>query len=256
MGARATASFSRDTFLYAAAASTANGGSETAPTNTSLLLTSAPDGSDIWGLSALANATGGSANRVDTFVSPDGGTTFQLLPFRALLAAFTLSATADLVPANMAAPNTIPLGPTNPFVLGGKPDLQNLIMAQSVQSDNPLYFRGGESEGSANAHTLPYCVNSAGTELGASPAYGSIVDFVCGQGLPNTTTTTIAPGLQAATPLRRKSGTELSANDLFAGMKYRMWFDATFWRLVMTPRLYIAISQSQGVTAQVWGAHR
>ena len=249
-GPRNTLSLVQYVRNYGIQLSTANT-NYTTPTTPGLLWTAGPDGSQIWNLAVTPTATVTTANQMQFFSSPDGGTTFNVLPFGAVMATYTMAQNTALPITNVSMPNGVPMGPSNPLVLSGVTDYQVLSYAQSTLSEPTTTYYGGKSFGTANAQTLPYCYNEAGTLLSASPATGTIVDFEAG--LTNTTTTTIAPGSQVATAIKRTSATQLSASDLTAGFRYRMVFDGAEWILLLTQRLYFAMGQAQAVVATAWG---
>lgn len=253
MTTRNTGSFIQSPRSYSIQLATANT-NYTTPTTPGLLWIAGPDGSDISEIAVTPTATVTSANQMQFFASPDGGTTFNLLPFGAVMATYTMAQTTALPITYIPMPNNQPMGTSNPFVLTGVTNYPTFAMVQSTLTDLATVFYGGKSFGTANAQTLPFCYNTAGTILGASPATGSIVDFECG--ITNTTTATIAPGSQIATAIKRSSGTNLSAGDLTVGFRYRMVWDGTEWILLLTQRLYFAMGQAQGVCATAWGYDR
>lgn len=250
MSIRNTGSFPQVPRLYSLQFSTANT-NYTTPTTPGLLWVAGPDGSEVWGISAVPSATINTANQIQLFTSPDGGTTFNLFPASTVMGTYTMAQTTALPVTNMVNPNGVPLGPTNPFVLAGATGLEQLVYAQSTLSEPTWYYQGGVTQGTANAQTMPYAVNSAGTELTASPAYGTILDFTAGA--TNTSTTTIAPGLQGAVGIKRTASVQLSAGDLTIGFRYRAWWDGTEWILMLTQRLYCAQGQAQASVFSAWG---
>ena len=255
MSIRNTGSFAQNPRNYGIQLSTANTNYST-PNTPGLLWVAGPDGSEIYELAVIAAATVTTANQIQYYASPDGGTTLNLLPIGGVMSTYTLAQTTALpvVTANM--PNALPMGPSNPLLLSGIADDITLSYAQSTLSELTSYYRGGVSQGTANAQTLPNCYNSSGTLLSATPATGTIVDFTAGATLTNTTTTTIAPGSQIATALKRTTATQLSAGDVTAGFRYRMVFDGTEWILRITQRLYCAMGQAQTCYFTAWGADR
>lgn len=228
----------------------------TTPSAPGLLWVAGPDGSDIIELAVIPNATVTTANQIQLYTSRDGGTTFFLLPMSGAMQTYTMAQNTALPVTVPAMPNGLPMNPSNPLSLAGITTINNLSYAQSTLSELTNYYYGGVSQGTANAQTLPYCYNSAGTLLSATPATGTIVDFEAGLGLTNTTTATIAPGSQIATTINRTSSVGLSAGDLTAGFRYRMTFDGTRWILGITQRLYFAMGQAQLTTATAWGFDR
>lgn len=227
------------------------------PTGVVLLWQAGPDGSDIWDISVIPAATVTTANQMQFFNSPDGGTTFNFLPLSAAMATYTMAQTTAAPVTHIPHPNGVPMGPTNPWVLGGVPGPFNLTTTQSAVTEALNYYVGQvPTAGTANAQTLPLAYNSAGTLLGATPATGSILDFVAG--LTCTGSTTFAPGGQVATTMKRTVGAlaNLSAGDLTAGFRYRAVFDGTQWDLLVAQRLYFAMGVSQAVVASVVGCDR
>ncbi len=237
---------------YAIQLSTANT-NYTTPATPGLLWQAGPDGSQIWGVSVTPTATVATANQIQLFVSPDGGTTFNLLPVSAVQATYTMAQTTALPTQLLLFPGGVPITPVNPLPLSGLTDDFTMSYANSTLSELTNYYRGGVSQGTVNAQTLPACYNSSGTLLAASPATGTIVDFTAGATLTNTTTTTIAPGSQIATALKRTTATQLSAGDITAGFRYRMIFDGTQWILRIAPRIYCAQGQAQANVFSAWG---
>lgn len=248
-GPRNTLSLPQYPRMTSAQLATANT-SYTSPTNVALMIVAGPDGTQCENMSAVPTATVSTANQLQFFQSPDGGTTFNLLPFGAVMATYTMAQTTAYPATSIVMPNGLPIGPSNPFYMSGLSDYEALSYAQSTLSEPTTTFYGGKSFGTVNAQTLPYCFNESGTILPASPATGTIVDFEAG--LTNTTTTTVAPGLQGATAIKRNSATQLSAGDLTVGFRYRMVFDGTEWILGITNRLYAAQGQAQATCFTAW----
>lgn len=213
-----------------------------------------PDGSDLWQIAATITANQASANQVQLFQSPDGGTTFNFMPLSALLAAGNIAQTTQATTANFVMPNTVPMGPTNPLIIGGRGLPFTYPTTNSVQTESTLYFTCQFSTTGTTAQVCANCYNASGTQLGASPATGTIVDFQAG----GTTSgaTTVAFGLQSATSIKRTSAVALSSGDITTGFVYRAIYDGTEWILLLTDRIYAAIGQSQASTVSVWGAHR
>lgn len=228
----------------------------TTPTTPGLLWVAGPDGSDIIEMAIAPTATVTTANQMQFYTSPDGGTTFNLLPMSAVMATYTMAQTTAIPITIPPMPNGLPMSQSNPLTLAGVGNYPTFSMAQSTFTDLATVYYGGRSFGTVNAHTLPFCYNTSGTLLSATPTAGTIVDFECGQGLTNTSTTTIAPGSQIATAIKRTSATQLSAGDLTQGFRYRMIWDGTEWILLLTTRLYFAMGQAQGVVATAWGFDR
>jgi hypothetical protein len=253
MSLKSIGAFGQFPRLFTATAGTANGGTLTAPTNTVLLGPAGPDGTDLIQLAAIASVSQTSANLVNLYQSPDGGTTLLPLP---LQASFAASAAAGTV-ANFTFPNAVPIGPQNPLELQGIRGAFTHTLAQSALTESANWYVGvGEGGGTANAQALAAIYNTAGTQLSATPATGTIVDYT--PGVTNTTTTTVKLGLAGSGVAinRVGSSTGLSANDLLAHNPYRMYFDGTEWILLITYRLYIGVSVSQAVHVTGWGFDR
>ena len=227
----------------------------TAPTNTALLWVAGPDGSDVEGISAAANANQGSANQAQFFLSPDGGTTFNVLSLSAALASGNIGQTTALQSANFNLPSGVPMGPSAPLRLAGVPSGFVRTLTQGALTDSALYYRGLlPTQGTVNAQVLAAVYNAAGTQLSATPATGTIVDLIAG--LTNTSAATIQLGAAGSgVALKRSVGAlaNLSAGDLTANFPYRLIFDGTEWCVLITTRLYAAIGQAQGVTVTAWG---
>lgn len=255
MSIKNTGAFGQFPRLNSIQLSTANT-NYTNPTTPGLLWVAGPDGSEIHELAIAPTATVTTANQMQFFTSPDGGTTFNLLPMSAVMAVYAMAQTTAIPVTVPVMPNGVPMGPTNPLMLPGIFDDITHSYAQSTLSELTNYFHGGVSQGTVNAQTLPNCVNGAGTALGAAPATGTIVDFTAGAALTNNAGMTIAPGAQVATAIKRTAATALSAGDVTAGFRYRMVFDGTQWILRMTTRLYFAMGQAQAVVATAWGVDR
>ena len=259
MSVRNTASLTQVPFNYQGQLTTANT-NYTSPSNTIILAQAGPDGSDIWGLAAVANANQSSANQVQLFISPDGGTTFNFLPLTAAIASGNITQTAGAALVNFNHTNGVPLGPTNPFVLGGRGGGFTYPMTNSVVTESTSYYKAyAPTTGTANAQTQAICFNASGTQLAAGAA-GVIVDFQAG--LTTTTTGTLAFGAQTGQTAKRSAQgaapANLAAGDLTAGFWYRAIWDVanTQWLVLITDRLYAAIGETQGVTVSCWGAHR
>lgn len=202
------------------------------PTNTALVAVAGPDGALITRLSAMPTTTQ-LDTQLQVFLSKDGGTTFDLLT-TAKMSAQTPTTTTQLTPTAVTQVDGTPLSDVNPIPLAGVTDYGSTIID------------GGTSQGSVNAQTLPFA--SSVTALTA----GLVVDFEAG--LTNTLTTTLTVGTAtAASVVWDKSGAALSAGDLTTGFRYRVWCDGSFWRLMITDRLYAAMSVTVNnvrVTAQ------
>lgn len=254
MSTRNTGSFPQRPFSYQIQLSTANS-NYTAPTTPGLLYQAPPDGGDIWDISVTPTATVTTANQMQFFGSPDGGTTFNLLPFGAVMATYTMAQTTALPITHMPHPNGVPMGPTNPWIVPGVPGAFTNTMSLSQLTDASNFYVGQvPTGGTVNAQTLALAYNTSGTQLAAAPATGTILDFVAG--LTNTAATTIAPGLQAATAIKRAASTGLSAGDITAPFRYRAVFDGTEWILLLGYRIYFAMGQAQAVVASITGADR
>lgn len=214
------AAFAQYRRTYQTVLTTANGGTLAAPTNTGLLSVAGPDGSLITRLTAQARATI-TATQMQLYLSKDGGTTLNLINTGAYAAATSLTST-QLTGFTGTQLDGSGLSEVNPIPLSG---------VTNYGTSAPTY--GGTSQGSANAQLLPFA--SSITTLTA----GTIVDFEAG--LTNTLTTTLTVGsATAASVVRDASGAALSAGDITAGFRYRVWCDGAFWRLMMTDRLYVA----------------
>jgi len=216
------AAFTQFRRMYAATTTTANT-SYSAPTNLSLLSVAGPDGSLITHLSSVPRATV-TTTQLQFFLSKDAGTTYSLVT-TSLMQGSTPTASSQITPVAVTQIDGSTISEVNPLPLGGVTDFS---------TSSPTY--GGVTQGSANAQTLTF---AAVTALTAK----TIVDFEAG--LTNTTTMTLAVGTSgAASVIRDSSGAALSAGDITAGFRYRVWCDGSFWRLMMTDRLYVG----QGVT--------
>lgn len=234
------------------ALATANSTYTGAITTPGLLWVAGPDGSEIWDISVTPTATVTTANQMQFYMSPDGGTTNNLLPLGAVMAIYTMAQTTALPITHMPHPNGLPMGASNPLIVGGHSTYNGLAQIQSMQTPIALQYDGGISQGTANAQTLPFAYNAAFTLMGASPTTGSIIDFECG--ITNTGTTTIAPGGQSATAIKKGAAlANLVAGDLTAGFRYRAVWDGTEWVLLITNRIYFAMGQAQAVVASAWG---
>lgn len=238
---------------YSIQLSTANT-NYTAPVTPGLLWVAGPDGSDIWNLSVIPTATVTTANQMQFFTSPDGGTTFNFI-LSGVMPTYTMAQTTAAPVLYIPHPNGVPLGPTNPLILTGVTDIEALTYAQSTLSEPTTSYFGGVTQGTANAQTCPYAFNSALAILGTTPATGTVIDFEAGS--TNTAACTLVVGNQTGTPsIKRASGTALSAGDLTKGFRYRAWWDGTEWILLLTQRLYFAQGQAQATVATAWGADR
>lgn len=233
MAIQNVAAFAQYRRIYAATVTTANGGSLSAPTNTALLAVAGPDGSLITHLSAVPRATV-TATQMQYYISKDGGTTFNFLT-TGLMAATTVTTSAQITPLAIAQVDGTLLSEINPISLSG---------VTNFGTSNPTF--AGITQGSVNAQLLPFA--SSVTALTA----GTIVDFEAG--LTNTSATTLTIGTSAATSVvRDSSGAALSAGDITAGFRYRVWTDGSLWRLMVTDRLYVAtgITLASGITSIV-----
>jgi hypothetical protein len=218
----ATAAFAQYRRCYDAVTTTANSTYSGAVTNTALLAVAGPDGSLVTRISSIPRATV-TATQMQLYRSKDGGTTFQFFT-TALMAAYTMLQTTACTPTNFNNMDGTTLSETNPIPLTGMTDFDD------TTTD------AGTSGGSANAQTLPFANVSALTQY-------SVFDFEAG--LTNTAGTTLQFGTTAATSVVRDiSGAALSAGDITAGFRYRVWYDGSNFRLIITDRLYVA----QGVT--------
>lgn len=219
-----TAAFAQYRRIFEAVNTTANGGTLAAPTNTALLYTAGPDGSLITKLSSMPRATN-TATQVQIYKSPDGGTTFNLLN-TALIPANTVTTSAQVSGIATTQLDGTVLNEGNPLALTGRSSLTTSLQSTPVQ--------GGTSQGAANVQTLPGAIGVTALTSGI------VVDFEAG--LTNSTTTTLGIGTAtAAAVVRDNSGAALSAGDITAGFRYRVWCDGTSWRLIMTDRLYVAV---------------
>lgn len=217
------AAFAQYRRAYSATTTTANGGTLAAPTNTALLSVAGPDGALITRISSVPRATV-TATQMQFYLSKDGGTTLSLLT-TSLMSAATVGASSQITPTAVTQVDGSVISETNPIPLTGVTDFS---------TSAPTY--AGTSGGSVNAQTLPYSTLSTLT-------VNTIIDFEAG--LTNTTGMTLTVGSTAATTVVRDiSGAALSAGDVTAGFRYRAWCDGSFWRLMLTDRVYVA----QGVT--------
>jgi hypothetical protein len=222
-----TAGFAQYRRTYNALTTTANTTYTASPTNSALLYVAGPDGSLITRISSIPRATV-TATQMQLFMSPDGGTTNYFYN-SVLMAAYTMAQTTACTPTAFTQPDGSQLYDANPIPLGGQTAFYNTVSTTPTQ--------GGTSQGSANAQTLPEAIGIT------SLVKGTVIDFEAG--LTNTATATLTVGTSAATSLVRDyNGAALSAGDITTGFRYRVWYDSSYWRLVITPRLYIA----QGVT--------
>lgn len=224
-----TASFTQYRRAYDAVTTTANStysGSSSTISNAALLSVAGPDGSLVIKISSIPRATV-TATQMQLFRSKDGGATLQF--FNSVLlasAGYTMAQTTAAPVTTFTQVDGTTISETNPIALTGK---------NGFGSTTPT--AGGTSTGSANAQTLPFATGYT------SLTNGSVVDFECG--LTNSGAATLAVGTTIATSVVRDyNGASLSAGDLTAGFRYRVWYDGTVWRLAITDRLYIA----QGVT--------
>lgn len=219
-----TAAFAQYRRNYTAVTTTANTTLTGSPTNTALLYAAGPDGSLITRLSSIPRNTLATDTQVQIFRSLDGGTT-KLLLMTGELNAVAASTSAQLTGLAFPQVDGSDIYEANPIPLGGQSAFVN-----SVSSSPTL---GGTSQGSANAQTLPFAVSVT------SLVTGTVIDFEAG--LTNTSSMTLAIGTSAATSVVRDfSGATLTAGDITAGFRYRVWYDGSFWRLVITDRLYVA----------------
>lgn len=213
------AAFAQYRRTYSATVTGANTNYST-PANTALLAVAGPDGALITRLSAVPRADV-TANQMQLFLSKDGGTTFSFMT-SALMSAYTFTPSSQVSPIALTQLDGTLISETNPLPLSGVTD---------YGTSAPTW--GGASRGSANAQTLAFA--SSITALTA----GLVVDFEAG--LTNTTTMTLAIGTSVATSVVRDvTGAALSAGDITAGFRYRVWCDGSFWRLMLTDRLYVA----------------
>lgn len=222
-----TAGFAQYRRIYSATTTTANSTYTTSPTNTALLYVAGPDGTLITRISSIPRATV-TATQMQLFISYDGGTTLQFLN-SALMSAYTMAQTTNCSPTAFLQVDGSQLYDANPMPLGGQTAFYTTVSTTPTQ--------GGTSGGSANAQTLSAAIGVTAITSGL------IVDFEAG--LTNTTTMTLQVGSGPVTAVVRDyNGAALSAGDITAGFRYRVRSDGSQWRLVVTPRLYIA----QGVT--------
>lgn len=234
-----TAAFAQYRRIYSAVTTTANTTLTASPTNTALLYVAGPDGSLITRIFSVPRATLSTDTQIQLFLSPDGGTTNYLFN-TAELPAVTIGTSAQIAGISMTQTDGSTLFEANPIPLGGQSAFVN-----SVSSAPTL---GGTSRGSANAQTLPFAVGVT------SLVTGTVVDFEAG--LTNTSSTTLTIGSSAATSVVRDyNASALSAGDITAGFRYRVWYDGSFWRLVVTPRLYVAqaVTLASGIATTVQG---
>lgn len=251
MSMKNTGTFVQYPRTYTIQHSTANT-NYTTPTTPSILWQAGPDGSQIWGISVTPTATVTTANQIQLFLSPDGGTTFDLLPISAFQPTYTMAQTTALPTQLLLFPGGVALSPTNPLPLGGVSTMNNLSYANSTLSELATYFYGGQTSGTANAQLCPYAFNSSGTLATGTPTTGSIVDFEAT--LTNTAAMTLKVGTQTGTPaLVRASGTNVSAGDITKRFRYRATWDGTQWVLMLTPRIYVGQGQAQANVFSAWG---
>lgn len=222
-----TAGFAQYRRIFSAVTTTANSTYTSPPSNQALLYVAGPDGSLITRISSIPRATV-TATQMQLFLSPDGGTTFNFFS-SVLMSAYTMAQTTACNPIAFTQVDGSQIYDANPLPLGGQTAFYNTVSTLPVQA--------GTSGGSANAQTMPEAIGiSALTK-------GLIVDFEAG--LTNSGATTLTIGTSPATSVVRDySGSALSSGDLTAGFRYRVWYDGSLWRLIITPRLYVA----QGVT--------
>lgn len=219
-----TAAFAQYRRSFETIATTATA-SLTAPTNTKLLYVAGPDGSLLTKVFSVPLATNVS-NQVQFYKSPDGGTTFNLMQ-TTLCPANTVTTSSQISGVAMPQLDGTALSESNPLALGGKTSLETSLQSAPIS--------GGTSQGSVNAQTLPAAISVS------SLVKGTIVDFEAG--LTNTLATTLTIGTAAAAAVVRDyNGAALSAGDITAGFRYRVWYDGTSWRLVVTDRLYVGIA--------------
>lgn len=236
---------------YSVNIATASGGSLTVPTNTGLLFVAGPDGADIWQMGAIATATQTSANTLEFFTSADFGATFSALPMTGAFAASAAVAAA----VNIALPNTVPGGPTNPLLLGGSIGAFTHAMQSSALTESASWFCGQyPSAGTVNAQTIAQCYNTAQTAYGVAQVQGRMIDFTAG--LTNSGAMTLAVGGAAAVAVTTSAGSALAGNEVTKGFRYRVIDTGSSYILLPTQRLYVAMTQSQGVTVTAWGADR
>jgi hypothetical protein len=185
-----------------------------------LVGTIGPDGGLMTKASAIPLATV-TITQLQLFISRDGGGSLQL--FNTIqMPAYTMAQTTTAAPTNFTQVDGSTYSESDGYPLTGV----------NTFGVTPIF--GGVTAGSANALTLPYA------SIPASPTVGTVVYFEATT--TNTTTTTMAPGLQSAqTMVRDNGGTALVANDILKGMRYGMRWDGTSWRLFITDRIYAAI---------------
>lgn len=228
---------------------TANGGSLTAPTNTGLVYVAGPDGADIWEIAALTTATQTSANTIQFFVSPDFGATYLALPISGAYAA----GAAVSFPVNIAMPNTVPMGPTNPVILNGATGAFTHTMALSQLTENAVWFVGQyPTAGTANAQTLAQCYNTS--NVAYAQAQKNIIDFTAG--VTNNGAMTLAIQGGPAQSVTTPAGAALTGSEVTKNFRYRVIDTGTTYILLPTDRLYVAMTQSQAMTVTAWGADR
>ena len=223
----ATAAFAQFRRNYAATVTGANT-NYSSPINTALLAVAGPDGSLITHMASFARATI-AQTQMQFYLSKDGGTTLNLLN-SSLIQAYTLTQTSQIGGITATQIDTTAISETNPIPLSGMTNFGGTVTFC------------GTSGGAINAQTLPF------------PAVSTLVaktvfDFEAG--LTNTAGTTIAIGTTAATTVvRDTSGAALSAGDITAGFRYRMWYDGSNLRLIITDRLYVAagVALAGGIT--------
>lgn len=234
-----TAAFAQYRRDYAAVTTTANTTLTSSPTNTALLYAAGPDGSLITRLSSLPRNTLAADTQMQIFMSPDGGTT-KYLVMTGKQSAVTPNTSAQISGLSFTQVDGTALYEANPFPLAGQSAFVNTV------SSAPIL--GGTSAGSANAQTCSFAVGV--TSLVA----GTVIDFEAG--LTNTAAMTLQVGTSAATSVVRDyNAAALSAGDVTAGFRYRVWYDGSFWRLVITQRLYVAqaTTLADGIVTLVQG---
>lgn len=235
-----TAAFAQYRRGYNAVTTTANTTYTSSPTNTALLYVAGPDGSIITKLASVPRATTAGTIQMQLFRSRDGGTTFTF-ENSATLPNTTLNQSTQLSGINFTQIDGTLVSETNPIALTGQTAFYNTVSTTPVQ--------GGTSQGAANVQTLPQAIGVSALSKGL------IVDFEAG--LTNTSTATLTVGTSAATNVVRDyNGASLSAGDITAGFRYRVWYDGSAWRLVVTDRLYVAqgITVANGVVTSAYGA--
>lgn len=224
----ATAAWAQYRRNYSATVTGANT-NYTTPTNSALLVVAGPDGSLVTHMASLPRATI-TQTQMQYFLSKDGGTTFSLLT-SGVIQALTVTQTSTTMTGFSATQiDTSVLSETNPIPLGGMTSFGGTI--------TPC----GTTSGAVNAQLLPFAQISALVK-------GQTYDFEAG--LTNTAGATIQIGTTAATTVvRDTNGAALSAGDITAGYRYRIWYDGSNLRLIITDRLYVAagVALAGGIT--------